>query len=1107
MATSFNGTNVYAFENSGYLWRSTTHGSSYDWVKLSALPKAIKDARVATSGTGNVIVLCGRNPEDHTGRIAISLDSGITWKYPHDVYTNKIFTSVSISFTGKSIALSGPSVLFMGEFDETSNFYNFLPVSGPEADMVIGLQQNVMTNFPTIAPSPGRPTKIPTFNPTYRPTVSPTFKPTYSPSVRPSRKPTRRPTYRPTITKEPTKEPTNKPTEMPTISDDMQTDCTSFNCILRIENPNGISLGEIEIYLSGNKIPYQGWISSILEPIENCMDGDYNTKCSTEVHDPQPKIEISLTGLKFDTIEIWNRADCCFDSIVDTTLLLLTDDGGMLWIDSINPDPSTNLLPTYTFIPALGPAGSPSPTVYPTTYKPTVSPTRSPTLAPSRRPTKLSNEPTRAPTTRPTRNPTELPTFKPSVDPTFKPTFKPTRQPTSRERYQCTPQLFDNCCSQYAYILFTNVLEIPDEQFMNCNNIVWVTIPSTVVSIGDNAFKGCSNLNTLIIQEGVTYIGPSAFEGTAIKSLTLPLSLTVLGAAAFKDNVKMTSLQIQSSIKSADDYTDRQFLSAISDDTFNGCKGLTSIVIPEGITSIGSMAFKDCDQITTVSIANSVTQIGSQAFSGVSINCNSIFWDENILRIVDDELLKSLSSCRRKLQQSDYDHSIDQYTETIAFDKFVFPYGLAVSPIDDNVYVTDPADKTISKIDVRTSRSTVLPITSTRSIIQFNPLGTPPSDNIIDTPTEIAIHPNGLIFVVDQRYSYPATLGVILVINPHTYVVKRFSSLYMDDLDSFLISPDGYIYISKPNTDSRSLHKFSTDTQGTSSLIWTIINISLEKLVFIGNELFSFSSNCSISKIDVQTRAVVVIDDDSCTWGVFNFTALGTIRDTLGGDILIGGTYDHMIEISIDHKHTDSLIEWNKLINNIKERVIPRSIAVTRGTNSIFAVLISEISLFSQVVKLSPPRSLQANYWNGHNNNNQRTATASNNGPINVVRPLWIYNGISTSSISSLVVDNHGVIYCIQNDRTLKIDADGSILDNLPGSVPISLTLGTTDVLYINDVTELRAIDVSNGMTTVWLLRDPNVNSNDAKLLGFSGGVLYTNNIIYATAFSGFFLS
>ena len=48
------------------------------------------------------------------------------------------------------------------------------------------------------------------------------------------------------------------------------------------------------------------------------------------------------------------------------------------------------------------------------------------------------------------------------------------------------------------------------------------------------------------------------------------------------------------------------------------CKGLTSITIPNSVTSIGNSAFKECSSLTSITIGNSVTSIGSGAFSGCS---------------------------------------------------------------------------------------------------------------------------------------------------------------------------------------------------------------------------------------------------------------------------------------------------------------------------------------------------------------------------------------------------------------------------------------------------------------------------------------------------------
>ena len=52
--------------------------------------------------------------------------------------------------------------------------------------------------------------------------------------------------------------------------------------------------------------------------------------------------------------------------------------------------------------------------------------------------------------------------------------------------------------------------------------------------------------------------------------------------------------------------------------TFSGCSGLTSITIPNSVTSIGSLAFYGCSGLTSITIPNSVTTIDYGTFSGCS---------------------------------------------------------------------------------------------------------------------------------------------------------------------------------------------------------------------------------------------------------------------------------------------------------------------------------------------------------------------------------------------------------------------------------------------------------------------------------------------------------
>ena len=62
---------------------------------------------------------------------------------------------------------------------------------------------------------------------------------------------------------------------------------------------------------------------------------------------------------------------------------------------------------------------------------------------------------------------------------------------------------------------------------------------------------------------------------------------------------------------------------------FYNCKNLTSVTIPNSMTSIGNYAFWDCSSLTSVTIPNSVTSIGKQAFRGCSALTSIIVGKKN----------------------------------------------------------------------------------------------------------------------------------------------------------------------------------------------------------------------------------------------------------------------------------------------------------------------------------------------------------------------------------------------------------------------------------------------------------------------------------------------
>ena len=113
----------------------------------------------------------------------------------------------------------------------------------------------------------------------------------------------------------------------------------------------------------------------------------------------------------------------------------------------------------------------------------------------------------------------------------------------------------------------------------------------------------------------VTVIDAAAFSDcTPLTSITIPDSVTSIGDNAFSDCTSLTSINIGSGVTS------------IGNNAFSDCTSLTSITIPDSVTSIGDNAFYDCYGLTSITIGSGVTSIGIGTFFGcallTSININ-----------------------------------------------------------------------------------------------------------------------------------------------------------------------------------------------------------------------------------------------------------------------------------------------------------------------------------------------------------------------------------------------------------------------------------------------------------------------------------------------------
>ena len=167
------------------------------------------------------------------------------------------------------------------------------------------------------------------------------------------------------------------------------------------------------------------------------------------------------------------------------------------------------------------------------------------------------------------------------------------------------------------------VVGIGKRAFSSCFILEGVTIPEGVTAIGEDAFAYCYKLEDVTIPEGVVAIGEYAFvHCSKLEGVTIPESVTTIGQYAFQwcrglKSVHISDLAKWCQIKFGN--SDANPLYQAHELYLNG-EHVTELVIPEGVTSIGTYAFVGCSGLTDVTIPDGVTTIGAGAFLG----CNGL---------------------------------------------------------------------------------------------------------------------------------------------------------------------------------------------------------------------------------------------------------------------------------------------------------------------------------------------------------------------------------------------------------------------------------------------------------------------------------------------------
>ena len=184
--------------------------------------------------------------------------------------------------------------------------------------------------------------------------------------------------------------------------------------------------------------------------------------------------------------------------------------------------------------------------------------------------------------------------------------------------------VFYDCTGLKSVSIDANIGSLPAQTFYNCTSLSTVALNSGISSIGSQAFAECRSLSSISLPSSVTSIGDKAFyDCTGLSSIAVPGAVTNIGNGAFDGCTRLTSISVSSgnaSYASNDGCLYNQNVTRL----IRCPQGKSSVSVATTTQTIGSGSFDGCRSLSSISLPESVKSIESNAFTGSGISSITI---------------------------------------------------------------------------------------------------------------------------------------------------------------------------------------------------------------------------------------------------------------------------------------------------------------------------------------------------------------------------------------------------------------------------------------------------------------------------------------------------